>query len=507
MDRRSSEELGIPIRMLMERAGLAVFNEIRELLPEGARITFLCGKGNNGGDGFVAARLSHLNGFHVDCLVAFDEAELGQEPRDQMVAAKEVGVPIFFANDKGYRRRIECLGCRDLAVDALLGTGAKGEVRGPVVQAIQAINRSGTPVLSIDVPSGIDCDTGEELGESVWAAKTVTLGLPKPFLFQGTGLEHCGVWSVADLGFPASLLREPTDARLVDCEWVASMVPERLKSSHKGDNGHVLIVAGSQKMPGAAVMAARSAIRSGAGLVTVASIPAVCQIVASHVPECIFLPLPELRGEVDRGAADVIEESVERYDAALFGPGLTHSDQLLGFLGEVWANWKLPSLIDADALNAVALGVPLPSSECVLTPHPGEMSRLLEASVAEIQADRFATVRQAIEKFGRCILLKGPHTIVGEQGNPMAVNSSGNPGLASGGMGDVLGGLISTLLAQSVPAYYAASSGMYWHGLAGDFCAKEIGPVGYSAIDVANALPKARAKIVASCNYESCCSS
>lgn len=250
-------------------------------------------------------------------------------------------------------------------------------------------------------------------------------------------------------------------------------------------------------------MAAKSALRGGAGLVTVASTPYVCQIVASQVPECIFLPIPE----IGPGAVEFLLENESRFDAALIGPGLTQSDTTLELLATLWKDWKLPSVIDADALNAVAKGVALPKTDCVLTPHPGEMSRLLHASIAEIQADRFATVRDAVEKLDACVLLKGMYSIVGEQGQPMAVNRTGNPGMASGGMGDILGGLIATLLAQSVPTYHAASCGMYWHGLAGDICAEEIGPIGYSAMDVANALPKARAKIVSSCNYESYSSS
>lgn len=505
MDRRAAEECGIPVRELMERAGLAVYEEIRRQLPEGGRVTVFCGHGNNGGDGLVAARLANREGYQIECLVAANESLLNDLCRNQLAAAQAEGVPILFATDRRYQRRLECLGCRDLAVDALLGTGACGEARGPILEAIQAINRSGVPVLAVDVPSGVDCDSGEELGESVWARHTVTFGLPKPFLFQGTGLEHSGTWNVADIGFPANLLMEPTEARLIDCEWVAGMIPERMRSSHKGDNGHVLIIAGSQSMPGAAAMAAKAAIRSGAGLVTVAAIPYVCQIVAAQVPECIFFPLPESDGIIGRGAADLLLESADRWQSAVVGPGLTHREPIQGFLADLWSDWKVPSVVDADALNCVSLGVGLPQSDCVLTPHPGEMSRLLSASTAEIQMDRFGAVRQANREFGHASLLKGPYSIVGELGEPMNVNRTGNSGMASGGMGDVLSGVIATLLAQSVPTYYSASSAMYWHGMAGDLCASEIASVGYSAMDVANALPRARAKIVASCDYETCC--
>lgn len=491
----------------MERAGEAVYREVHRLLPDGGRVAFLCAKGNNGGDGFVAARWAHENGLNVECLVAAEESDLKGEPREQMRKARAAGVNVIFANETRYARRTECLGCRDLIVDALLGTGARSEVKGAIRDAIQAINRSGVPVLAVDVPSGIDCDTGEELGDSVWALKTLTFGLPKPYLFLGTGLEHAGYWEVVDIGFPDTLLDEPTGIRLIENDWVDHMLPERLKASHKGDNGHVVIIAGSQDMPGAATMAARAAMRAGAGLVTVAAIPYVCQVVASQHPECTFLTLPERNGAIAPEATEALRESEGRFQSAVFGPGLSTGDGVLQFLTDIWGTWKLPTVFDADALNAVSMGIALPDCDGVLTPHPGEMSRLLEESTAEIQADRFGTVRRAVEKYQRSVLLKGPYSIVGGPNQPLTVNDSGNSGMATGGMGDVLSGVIATLLGQSLPAYFAACAGMYWHGLAGDLCSEEIGPVGYSATDVASRLPQARAKIQASCEQDTGCSS
>ena len=495
IDRRATEEFGLPANVLMERAGLAVYEAVRELLPDGGRVTVLCGKGNNGGDGFVAARVARDNGYHVECLVACEEADLSDSAREQMVVARALGIQPIFVDDARWRRRIDALGARDLIVDALLGTGAKCNVRGPIKEAIQAINRSGVPVVAVDVPSGIQADTGEELGESVWALRTVTMGLPKPYLFEGIGLEHSGHWTVAEIGYPAVLLGTPTHARLLDEEWVGQLLPERLKASHKGDNGSVLIVAGSHRMRGAAGLCARAALRAGAGLVTVAAIESVCEAVAAGVPEAMFLPLPERDGAISPLAADLILEAEKRASSAVFGPGLTHGDGVKELLGKVWETWRKPCVLDADALNAIALGVRPPEAERVLTPHPGEMGRLVQSSVAEIQNDRFRTVQTAVAKTRSCVLLKGPYSIVGEPGQPMLVNSTGNPGLASGGMGDVLSGIIATLLAQDLPGYYAAACGMYWHGVAADDCAESIGTIGYAASDVANALPGARMRI------------
>ena len=495
IDRRATEEFGLPANVLMERAGLAVFEAIQELLPEGGRITVLCGKGNNGGDGFVVGRVARDHGFHVECLAACEEAELSGPAREQMVVARALGLQPIFFDDARWRRRIDSLGGRDLLVDALLGTGAKCNVKGPIKEAIQAINRSGVPVVAVDVPSGIHADTGEELGESVWALRTVTMGLPKPYLFEGIGLEHSGHWTVAEIGYPGVLLGTPTHARLLDEDWVGQLLPERLRASHKGDNGHVLIVAGSRRMRGAAILCARAALRAGAGLVTVAGIDVVCDAVSAQLPEALLMPLPELDGAISPEAAEAILEIQPRVGSAVFGPGMTHGDGVKRLLAAVWKEWTKPCVLDADALNALSLGVAPPAAERVLTPHPGEMGRLVESSIAEVQHDRFRTVQLAVQKTRACVLLKGPYSVVGEPGQPMLVNGTGNPGLASGGMGDVLSGVIATLMAQDLPGYYAAACGMYWHGVAADDCADAIGTIGYRASDVADALPGARARI------------
>lgn len=499
IDRAATTEYGIPATVLMERAGIAVFDAVRQLLPHGGRITVVCGKGNNGGDGLVVARHALEAGFGVECLMACEEADLSLDAAMQLAVSRAQGVQPSFSSAESWGRRLDTLGCRDLVVDALLGTGAKGEIAGPPREAIRAMNRSGVPVVSVDVPSGIDCDTGEDLGESVWALRTVTFGLPKPFLFQGIGVEHAGFWTVADIGFPTNLLSEPTDARLVDREWVVNLLPERLRASHKGEHGKVLIVAGSRRMPGAAILAARGALRSGAGLVTVASIPSVCDAVVAQLPEVMVLPLPEHDGVVAEEAASELLDAQSRWDATVFGPGMTHDPCATAFLRSVWRGWDVPACIDADALNAVSEGVTLPEGECVLTPHPGEMSRLLKASIAEVQANRFGAVSAATERFGKAVLLKGAYSIAGEPMQPLAVNSTGNPGMASGGMGDVLSGVVAVLLAQQLPPYCAAACAAYWHGAAGDHCADHVGQIGFRASEVADALPHVRAKLCGTC--------
>ena len=505
IDTRAREEFGLTTDVLMERAGLATFEAVRDLLPAGGRVAVICGKGNNGGDGFVVARLALEAGFGVDCLVAADEDSLSPDAKGRLAAARTAGLIPVFAGDERWPRKLDCLACKNVIVDALLGTGVSGCVEGTAGEAVKAINRSGVPVVAVDLPSGILCDTGEELGDSVWAVRTVTFGLPKPCLFQGTGLEHCGHWTVADIGLPRELLEQPTDMKLLDADWVGCMLPERTRASHKGDNGTVLIVAGSRRYPGAASLAARGALRGGAGLVVVASVPSVCAAVSAQVPEAVFLPLPEIDGVVCPEAADLVLEAAATADSAVFGPGLTTITSAQDFLARVWLSWHLPCCIDADALNAVALGVRLPKTDCALTPHPGEMGRLMHSSSAEIQAGRFGAAGRAAQAFGQAVLLKGAYSVIAAQGEPTLVNGTGNPGMAAGGMGDVLAGLVGTLLAQSLPPYYAVACGAFWHGFAGDLCAHKIGPIGFSASEVANALPAARATIVEECDQKQSC--
>lgn len=502
MDRRAAVEYGVPALVLMERAGLAVFEAVRSMLFPGAKVAVVCGPGNNGGDGFVVARLCLEAGYAVEVLTTATRDEVREECRQQWLQAEAQGVRPIPYGDPRWARRIQCLMQSDVVVDAVLGIGLEGEVRGAALEAVSHINRSGVPVVSVDVPSGIASDTGAELGESVWATRTVTFGSPKPFLFQGVGLEHAGHWTVAEIGIPSDLLRHPTGASLISGAQVAGLLPERLRSSHKGSNGHVLVVAGSRAYRGSAVLAAKAAMRAGAGVVTVASIDPVLDAVVAAVPECCCLPLPEQDGAVSPDAAETLLCDQHRFTAAVFGPGLTTQPGVRAMLGRAWSRWETPCCLDADALNALAMGVELPPCEALLTPHPGEMGRLLERPAPAVQADRFGSARDAVAATGKSVLLKGPYSILGSAGEPLVVNTTGNSGMASAGMGDVLAGVVAALMGQGLSAADAGMCAMYWHGLAGDECAIRIGPTGYGASEVADALAPVRAKL-ASCSFAS----
>jgi len=486
IDRRAQQEFGISSEALMEEAGMQVF----KALPSGSSLVVFCGQGNNGGDGFVVATLAARTRWQVTCLVAASESALSPDAARELGKARRVRVKVVFADEPGWTDQLEKLDDADVIVDALLGTGSRGVLEGAYLQSVLAMNEADTPVISIDIPTGIEADTGQVMGEAVWAHTTVTFGLPKPCFFTGEGPDHAGIRKVAEIGFPPELLNEPTDAFLVKAPWVSERLPVRWHTSHKGSSGHVAIVAGSIRYRGAAVLACMGALRAGAGLVSVVGIEEVCAAVAAQLPEVILHPVQGENGAI-APSADA-SEALARADAVVFGPGLTLAAR--GFLERVWNGFDKPAVIDADALNLVADGLPLPSGPCVLTPHPGEFARLTGMSIREIESDRFAKARSFKEKV---TLLKGAHSIIcdNDRPRPLAVCPAGNPGMATGGMGDVLSGVVGTFLAQGMDPYEAAACAATLHAEAGDICAESIGPIGYSPRDLALALPAARAKI------------
>jgi NAD(P)H-hydrate epimerase len=434
----------------------------------------------------------------VTVMVCADLGDLNENAKRELDRLKDPGVvPIFAPSDGAKAHR--ALGKADLVVDALLGTGARGAPEGAVFDAITAMNALGKLVVAVDIPSGVDCDTGSIPGEAVWANRTVTLGLPKPFLFKGEGMDRVGKWTVESIGFPTVILDEERDARLIGAQEVKALLPKRAKQTNKHKQGSVLIVAGCEKMPGAAVLAAGGALRAGAGLVTVASVASVCEAVSKNLPEAILLQLPEVRGVISPDAADVILEKQDRFQSAVFGPGISTAEPVGHFLKRVWSEplkWRM--VLDADALNWIAKGISLPTTDVVLTPHEGEIARLLHISPEDVSLSRFKAARQAFENLGKTIVLKGAYSLIAGAGNPLLVNPTGNPGLAAPGTGDVLSGVLGALLTRH-ESLRAAIAGVYWHGLAGDLCAKEIGPAGFLASEVADRLPKARATITSAC--------
>lgn len=502
LDRQTIDEVGIPGPVLMETAGRAVAYAAFALLERrrGARVTIACGRGNNGGDGFVAGRYLLNLGAAPECLLLANRTDITGDALVHLLAAERAGVPIRELGPDGGGCLALAVSSSDLTVDALLGTGLKGEVREPFRSGIESMNRLARQVMAVDVPSGLDADTGAVLGQAVRATATVTFGLPKVGLLQYPGAALCGKVMVADIGIPASLSAPRHGGlRLATPDWVAELVPRREPDAHKGDAGRVMVAGGSTGLTGAPAMAARAAARMGAGLVHVAVPASLHATMEGLVLEPMSVPLAEDGcGTLGREAAGQVLEAMRARPCHVVavGPGLGRHPGAVEFVSALVSSSPFPVVLDADALWALARAGDMatePAAPLVLTPHPGELSHLLGESVADIQRDRVAAARGAAQRFRAIVVLKGARTVTAHPDGSAVINPTGNPGMASGGMGDVLTGAVAGLVAQGIPLLEAAVAGVYVHGLAADLVAGDRGcEAGLLASDVIEALPRAR---------------
>ncbi len=493
MDRRTIQEWGLPGMVLMENAGRRVVDACEGLLAElpPGRVVIAAGRGNNGGDGFVVARWLHWQGRDVEVCLLPAGRDLSGDAATNYAFARRMGVPIHEQADRELLD--ERLREAALIVDAVLGTGISGEVRGAARQAIEAMNAAEAPVVAVDIPSGLDADTGRILGDAVWAHTTVTMAIPKVGLYQYPGRERCGEIIVAAIGIARQLTESqelPTNLTTrADAEW---MLPGRAPDMHKGDAGRLLIVAGAAGMTGAAAMTGLAATRSGAGLVHIACPESLNDILESICTEVLTRPVPETQQRsLALDAEEPIVQFAEGAHAMVLGPGLSQNPETAELARRLAARIELPMVIDADGLNAFAGRVgelrerPGPT---VLTPHPGEMSRLTGDAVAEIQGDRLKSARGLAERTGCVVLLKGAGTVIAAPDGEAWVNPTGNEGLASGGTGDVLSGMIGAFLAGGSTALAAAVAGAFYHGRAADVAA-EADPRGLVAPRLLDVLP------------------
>lgn len=478
LDRCAIAEFGIPGIALMERAGQAAFGIIQRRWPKAQRILVFCGAGNNGGDGYVVASLAKRAGKDVQVLHVGPLDALTGDARTAMQQAQAVQVPMAHALDPAVTLDAPA----DLIVDALLGTGLKGNVRADYLAPIEAINASGAPVLAIDIPSGLSADTGMQLGPAVRADATITFIGLKQGLFTGRGPALCGDIHFDDLMVPREVHARvrPTAERL-DAGLLAEKLLPRDRDAHKGRFGHVLVVGGDEGYGGAVIMAAEAAARCGAGLVSVATR-------AEHVAP-LLVRRPEVMARGIRHAAE-LDPLLARASVVVAGPGLGQSAWSRALLTRV-LDCELPLVLDADALNLIAAAkVAVPPSRrqhphWVLTPHPGEAGRLIGVDGAAVHSDRFAVTRAIHAHLGGTVLLKGAGTVIDDGGTPpVAIATVGNPGMASGGMGDVLSGVIGAFIAQGLPLPLAARLGAVAHGAAADRCAQKHGERGMLAGDL-----------------------
>lgn len=503
IDRMAIEEWGIAGPVLMENAGRAVVDAIEKELRGVKKQRFLvvCGKGNNGGDGFVITRHLLNRGAEVNCILLGKIDDLKGDALTNAQILFNAAYKILEVSTPEELSRLSALTCRvSVIIDALFGTGLSSPPQGIFAKAIQLINESGNYVVSVDIPSGIDADTGAVLGPAIRADLTVTMGLPKYGLLLYPGKAFVGKLIVADIGIPYQLLKERTNTFLIDEEFVRQNLPRRPADGHKGSFGSCLLLCGSRGYSGACILAGMAAVRSGAGLVHLGYPKGISQVIESCAIEPVKHPLPETDSEtLSPSALPLILELLSKVDSVALGPGISTHPETKKLLLELLPKLEKPTVIDADGLNNLAGAIEIlkeVKAPLILTPHPGELSRLTGKSPPEINTNRITTAREFALNHKCFLVLKGAPTVITTPDGQAFVNPTGNSGLASGGTGDVLTGLIAGLLAQGASPINAALLGTFLHGLAGDIGAEELTEYSLAAGDLLNYLPKALAKIL-----------
>lgn len=497
-DRRASEELLLPSLLLMENAGRGAVQVMEAVFgPLGGRcVAVLCGKGSNGGDGFVAARHLATRGARVEVFLLAPAKEVRGDAGVNLAVLQRSGLAVREVTTAEALAAVrEAVARADLVLDALLGTGLTGPATGLVAEAIELVNASARPVVSLDLPSGLSADQGGLLGPAVQATLTVTFGLPKRGLLLYPGALRAGRVEVIDLGVPASLLGEGIAVGLLEAADIRSAFPPRLPHAHKGSYGHLLVVAGSVGKTGAAIMTTLAALRVGTGLVTLGTPASQQPVVAAQLMEGMTEPLPETSAHtLSAKAGERIAELAGRMDAFAVGPGLGLEPETQALVRDLVRTLEAPMVVDADGLTALAGHLAVlkeARGPRLLTPHPGELARMVGSSVQAVEADRIGVVQHLAGETGAWVALKGARTAVAGPDGQVSLNPTGNPGMATGGTGDVLTGLVGGLLAQGHPPRLALEAGVYLHGLAGDLAREVKGEEGMLAGDLLEAVPAA----------------
>jgi len=503
IDRRATAEFGIPSILLMENAGLQVALEIEKSFPDCLRlpISIFCGKGNNGGDGFVAARHLLNRGRAVHVFLFGKAAEIKGDAATNLEILKRMGVAIQEIRDlTDLERQPRIIEESGLVVDALLGTGAAPPAKGLLGEAICFMNELKRPIVAVDIPSGLGADESHPLGDCIRADLTVTFALPKRCLVLRPAADFVGRLKVADIGVPQQLLQNPEiKLNLIEAKEVARAFPPRKRDAHKGSFGHVLVIAGSVGKGGAAAMTSKAALRIGAGLVTVALPTSLTEAMEAKLDEVMKEPLPETsEGTISRSALEKILRLLEGKDCLALGPGLSTHPETQELVNYLVPQVRIPTVVDADGINALSLHLEALNQRngpLILTPHPGELSRLLSISTEEVQRNRVAIAQKFSLGFHIFLVLKGEGTIVsGPQGEAF-INPTGNPGMATGGSGDVLTGFLAGIIASGIEIPLALQAGVFIHGLAGDLAAQEWGEEPMIAGDILAKVPEALREI------------
>jgi NAD(P)H-hydrate epimerase len=495
-DRRTIDEIGIPSIVLMENAGRQVVAAMEAAFEDlvTSHVAVLCGRGNNGGDGFVVARTLIQRGVETSVFLVGSVSDVQGDARTNIEVLGRIGLTVVeITNAQEWELHFSEISECDILVDAMLGTGFHGGLTGLLQTVVADVNALGVPVVAIDLPTGLSADSAELDGEAIEASMTVTLAAPKiPLVFPPADT-HAGDLVIADIGIPYPVIDEVDGPylELLTRERMREIVPARAAESHKGDFGRVLIVAGSLGRTGAAHLAAIGALRSGAGLVTVATARSCLPILASMGPEYMTEPLDETpSGGIHFAALDRLFEM--NADVIAVGPGIGQDPGTVAFVHGLLERAGVPVVLDADALNAFA-GEPdrlmgRDGVDVIVTPHPGEMARLVGGSIEAVQQDRLAQARQFAASHRVHVVLKGHRTVIAGPDGRSFVNLTGNPGMATGGTGDLLTGMIAAWTAQLLDAEAACKLAVYLHGMAGDLAESSIGETALIASDIASRL-------------------
>lgn len=497
MDKKTIEVFGIPGVVLMENAGrgatrilLSKFGEIQN-----KKIGIIAGCGNNGGDGFVIARYLANKGINVAVYLLSEISKIKGDAKSNLNLLSDINVPVIeIANQKSFLQYKTAMVNRDIWVDAIFGTGLNAEVTGFFKTIIQFINNLNKAVLAVDIPSGLHPDTGQPLGISIKANVTATFAFAKTGHMTYPGTDYCGSIEIVDIGIPPYIAEESLPCvHLLTPEIISSYYKPRNSNAHKGTTGHLLVIAGSRGKTGAAALTSKAAMRSGAGLVTLGVPESLNHILETLNTEIMTIPLPETKeGALSKSAFDLLNAIMETKNCIAIGPGLGTYKQTISMIHKILCESKIPVVIDADALNSLEGNMDIlrnMKAPAILTPHPKEMARLTGDTIETIQKNRIKKAKDLAEKYKVYIVLKGSRTVIAHPNGEVFINPTGNPLMASGGMGDVLTGMIAGFLTQGYSPAESSHMGVYLHGAIGDLLKNEKSPVGILASDIIDYIP------------------
>jgi hydroxyethylthiazole kinase-like uncharacterized protein yjeF len=500
LDRKAVEEYGIPGMVLMENAGRSVCDSVEDRFGEitGLQVAVVCGRGNNGGDGFVITRHLLNRGADAACFLLGTVAELKGDARANADLLLKAGIPVEEVDKAD--RLVAALDSCEVVVDAIFGTGLNSAPRGILAEVIELVNHASCFTVSVDIPSGVNADTGEAYAPAIAADLTVSMALPKYGHVLYPGRELCGDVEVCDIGIPEHLLTEGADTFFADEDHVFDILPDRPEQGHKGTFGTALIIAGARGFSGAACLSGMAAVRSGCGLVKLAYPEAITGTVETSVLEAVKVPLPGTDADTIASAAlETVVEHARESRCVAIGPGITTDPETAAFQLELLPRLECPVIVDADGINNLAGRLDIldhMKAPVILTPHPGEFARLTGIKPAEVNRDRINVSREFARKHKVVLVLKGAPTVVATPDAEVFVNSTGNSGLGSGGTGDVLTGLMAGLLAQTRQPVHAAVAAVFLHGRAADIAVEDMPECCLAAGDLLDYIPDAFASVL-----------